>query len=65
MVVVPRTRFWGAALLAAVMLGAMVVHVAILHESLAKPLALLVFAGAVLWGRLSDVVHTRSVRPRA
>lgn len=54
-ILVPRTRFWGVSLLASVMVGAIATHLAILHTSPAGPVILLLLAGAVLWGRRSDV----------
>ncbi len=59
MVLVPRTRIWGAGLLACVMLGAIATHLAILHNSPAGPLTLLILAGIVLWGRRLDVGRAR------
>lgn len=60
MVLVRRTRLLGAALLACVMAGAVATHLAILHTSPAGPLALLVRAGIVIWGRRSDGGRARS-----
>jgi putative oxidoreductase len=51
MIVVPRTRFFGAVLLGAVMVGAVLTHVLILHNAPTAPVVLLVLAGIVAWGR--------------
>ena len=48
---VPRTAFYGALLLAMVMVGAVVTHVAILGGSPVPALVLLVIAGTVAWLR--------------
>lgn len=51
LIMVPRTRRIGAALLATVMLGALTVHLFILHVSPATPGVLLLVSGFVVWGR--------------
>jgi len=50
LVLMPRTRFVGATLLACVMIGAITAHLAILHTSPRAPFILLAFAGLVLAG---------------
>jgi putative oxidoreductase len=51
LLVVPRTKAYGAALLAPVMAGAILTHLVVLHNSPAMPLVLLVGIAFVLWGR--------------
>ena len=51
LIVVSKTRSIGAALLAAVMLGAITAHVFILHVPLTTPGVLFLMSGLVLWGR--------------
>ena len=51
LIVVPRTRRIGAALLATVMLGALAAHLVILHVPLTIPGILFLMAGCVVWGR--------------
>lgn len=53
--VVPRTRFFGAALLALVMLGAIVTHLFVLHNAPTAPTVLLALAALVAWGRRHDL----------
>ena len=48
---VPRTAFYGAVLLAAVMVGAVVTHLAVLGGSPIPALVLLVIVGTVAWFR--------------
>lgn len=55
LVIVPRTRVVGAGLLASIMLGAITTHLFVLHNSPLAPLALLVVASLVLWGRRAEV----------
>ena len=55
LVVVPRTKAFGAALLAMVMVGAVLTHLFILHNAPTAPAVLLVLAGTVVWARRSDV----------
>ena len=47
----PKARKVGAALLAAVMLGALAAHLFILHAPLTTPGVLLLASGFVVWGR--------------
>jgi putative oxidoreductase len=51
LVVIPRTRFFGAALLGVVMIGAVLTHLFVLHNPPTAPAVLLVLAGIVAWGR--------------
>jgi len=55
LVVVPRTKAFGAALLALVMVGAILTHLFILHNAPTAPAVLLVLAGTVVWGRRADL----------
>src|ERR1700742_3696871 len=50
LILVPRTKFFGAALLALVMVGAVLTHLFILHSAPTAPAVLLVLAGVVAWG---------------
>jgi putative oxidoreductase len=54
---VPRTRFLGALLLAAVMLGAVATHLFVLHNPPFAPLVLLALVGVVAWGRRAEAPH--------
>lgn len=51
LIVVPRTKFFGAALLGTVMVGAVLTHLFILHNAPTAPAVLLVVVGIVAWGR--------------
>jgi putative oxidoreductase len=51
LIVVPRTKFFGAALLSLVMIGAVLTHLFILHNAPTAAAVLLVFAGVVAWAR--------------
>jgi hypothetical protein len=51
----PKTRFWGACLLASIMFGAVATHLAILHTLPAGSVILLLLASIVLPSRRSDV----------
>jgi putative oxidoreductase len=55
LIVVPRTKFFGAALLSMVMVGAVLTHLLILHNAPTVPAVLLVLAGVVAWARRGDV----------
>ena len=57
MIVVPRTKAVGAALLATIMVGAIATHLAILHNSPAPPTVLLALAAFVVWGRRADLAR--------
>lgn len=51
LIVVPRTKFLGAALLVMIMVGAVLTHIFILHSAPTAAAVLLVLAGIVAWGR--------------
>lgn len=51
LIVIPRTKFVGAALLAMIMVGAVLTHLFILHSAPTAPAVLLLLAGIVAWGR--------------
>jgi putative oxidoreductase len=55
LIVVPRTKFFGAALLYMVMVGAVLTHLFILHSPPTAPAILLVLAGIVAWARRGEV----------
>ncbi len=55
LIVVPRTKFFGAALLSVVMVGAVLTHLFILYSAPTAPAVLLVFAGVVAWARRDAV----------
>ena len=55
LIVVPRTKFFGAALLSTIMVGAVLTHLFILHNAPTVPAVLLVLAGVVAWARRGDV----------
>jgi putative oxidoreductase len=55
LIVVPRTKFFGAALLSTVMVGAVLTHLFILHTAPTAPAILLVLSGVVAWARREDV----------
>jgi uncharacterized membrane protein YphA (DoxX/SURF4 family) len=55
LLLVPRASGVGAALLVPVMLGAVVTHLGLLHNSPAVPLALLVALLFVAWGRRTQL----------
>src|SRR5580704_18787479 len=55
LIVVPRTKFFGAALLSMVMVGAVLTHLFILHNAPTAPAILLVLAGTVVWGRRGEL----------
>ncbi len=50
LIVLPKTRSIGGALIAAVMLGALTAHLFILHVPLTTPGILLLMSGFVVWG---------------
>jgi uncharacterized membrane protein YphA (DoxX/SURF4 family) len=60
LVVVPRTKALGAALLVMVMAGAVLTHLFILHNAPTAPAVLLVLAGTVVWGRRGDLKAART-----
>jgi putative oxidoreductase len=51
LIVIPRTKFFGAALLSMIMVGATLTHVFILHNAPTAPLVLLLLSGIVAWAR--------------
>ena len=51
LIAVPKTRRVGAAVLAAIMLGALAAHLFILHAPLTTPGVLFLASGLVVWGR--------------
>jgi putative oxidoreductase len=55
LIVVPRTRSIGAALLATIMLGAITAHLFILHVPPTAPVVLFLLSGFVVWGRRKDL----------
>ena len=55
LIVVPRTKFFGAALLSVVMVGAVLTHLFILHNAPTAPAVLLLLAGLVSWARRKEV----------
>ncbi len=57
LVVVPRTKFFGAALLSMVMVGAVLTHLFILHNAPTAPTVLLALAGLVAWARRGEVLR--------
>ena len=55
LILVPRTKFFGAALLSMVMVGAVLTHLFILHNAPTAAAVLLVLAGVVAWARRGEV----------
>jgi putative oxidoreductase len=55
LIVVPRTKFFGAALLSVVMVGAVLTHLFILHSAPTAAAVLLVVAALVAWARRGEV----------
>ena len=55
LILVPRVRVIGAALLASTMVGAIATHLFVLHNAPTAPLVLLALVGLVLWGRRQEV----------
>jgi putative oxidoreductase len=55
LIVVPRTKFFGAVLLSIVMVGAVLTHLFVLHNAPTAPAVLLVLAGVVAWTRRGEV----------
>ena len=51
LIMLPKTRRTGAALLATIMVGAFAAHLFVLHVSPAVPGVLLLMSGFVVWGR--------------
>ncbi|AKV00219.1 hypothetical protein AKJ09_06882 [Labilithrix luteola] len=57
LIVVPKTRSVGAALLAMIMVGAIFAHLFVLHSPPTAPVVLLLLAGFVVWGRREELAH--------
>ena len=57
LIVVPRTKFFGAALLSMVMVGAVLTHLFILHNAPTATAVLLALAGLVAWARRGEVLR--------
>src|SRR5277367_4283642 len=55
LIVIPRTKFFGAALLSVVMVGAVLAHLFILHSAPTAAAVLLVLAAVVAWARRGEV----------
>jgi putative oxidoreductase len=55
LLVVPGTSAFGAVLLACVMAGAVVAHLAVLHTAPTAPFVLFVLSAVVAWGRRSQL----------
>jgi putative oxidoreductase len=57
LIVVPKTRSIGAALLAAIMLGAIAANLFILNTSPGAPVVLLLLSSFIVWGRRRELAH--------
>jgi putative oxidoreductase len=57
LILVPKTRVIGAALLAGTMLGAIATHLFVLHNAPTAPVVLLALLSFVLWGRRAELAH--------
>jgi putative oxidoreductase len=55
LIVVPRTKFFGAVVLSMVMVGAVLTHLFILHNAPTAAAVLLALAGIVAWGRRGEL----------
>src|SRR5580698_9900732 len=55
LILVPKTRVIGAALLAGTMLGAIATHLFVLHNAPTAPVVLLALVSFVLWGRRAEL----------
>ena len=55
LIVVPRTKAFGAVLLGMVMIGAVLTHLVILHNAPTAAGVLLILAGIVAWGRRGEL----------
>jgi putative oxidoreductase len=60
LIVIPRTKFFGAALLGMVMVGAVLTHLFVLHSAPTAPAVLFFLAGIVAWGRRAALKPTLS-----
>jgi uncharacterized membrane protein YphA (DoxX/SURF4 family) len=56
LILVPKTRVLGAGLLASIMLGAIAMHLLVLHDAPTIPLVLLALASLCLWLRREEVL---------
>jgi len=63
LIVLPKTRRMGAVVLATVMLGAITLHLFILHVSLTTPGILFLMSGCVVWGASGAVPGSRHLIP--
>jgi uncharacterized membrane protein YphA (DoxX/SURF4 family) len=55
LILVPKTRVIGAGLLAGTMLGAIPIHLFVLHSAPTAPVVLLALVSFVLWGRRGEL----------
>jgi putative oxidoreductase len=55
LIVLPKTKSLGAALLVPIMVGALIVNLFVVHITPLPPLVLLLLAIVVLWGRRRDL----------
>jgi putative oxidoreductase len=55
LIVVPKTRVFGAGLLAGTMLGAVATHLLVLHDAPTAAAPLLALVSFVLWGRRAEL----------
>src|SRR5712691_8365141 len=57
LLIVPGTTAFGAVLLACVLAGAVVTHLAVLHTAPTAPLVLFALTALIAWGRRSQLVN--------
>jgi putative oxidoreductase len=55
LILIPRTKFFGAALLVMIMIGAVLTHLVILHTPPTAPAVLMLLAGIVAWARRAEL----------
>ncbi len=55
LILIPKTRVIGAGLLAGTMLGAIAIHLFVLHSAPTAPVVLLALVSFVLWGRRAEL----------
>jgi hypothetical protein len=55
LILIPKTRVIGAGLLAGTMLGAIAIHLLVLHSAPTAPVVLLALVSVVLWGRRAEL----------
>jgi putative oxidoreductase len=60
LMLIPGLAGFGAVLLACVMVGAILTHLTVLHNSPLEPVILLVLTAIVLWGRWSQVSRVKT-----